>query len=310
MSTRLLWHLLAVLVLLLIAWLAAYVVTGGDDEEGPESMLLPAGAELELDSVVITSATGTIRLRANDGWTVNGYEALPDAGAQLERALLGARLGELVSRNPANHGRLGVAEAAGRRLTAYAGGEPRLTLIIGGRTRVLEQVYVRRPGADEVYTLTGSLVGLASRNVEGWRNREIVTEGRDDIQRIELTYPDETFALVRDSVGWRVEPSGRAAVEGTVSSLLNQLAGLRAIGFAPDSVAEALAWDSLTGRVRVMGPGGASLAELEFLERADEVGYYVRRAGRPVVYSLSSWSGDQILKREEELAEAAGEISG
>jgi hypothetical protein len=161
---------------------------------------------------------------------------------------------------------------------------------------------VRRPDDVEVYTLQGNLVNLARRGVDDWRERQIVSAVRGDLQRIEYTYGDTSFALARDSAGWRVEPSRRAVAEGSVESVLNNLAELRALGFAADSIADTLSWESPTARVTVLGPDDARIAELDFIRREENVGYFVRRAGEPVVYTLSSYSGEQILKRRDQLA--------
>ncbi len=301
MSNRLLTILLGILAAFVAAFLVARLVTGGRGGPEPAPFDLAADAELEIDSVVIVSPDDTLRLHAGDGWTVNGLEAVGNAGESLKRALEEARVGDLVSRNPENHERLGVTEDTGRQVTVYAGGSAQLSLIIGERAQLFDQAYVRRPGDDQVYTLRGNLVSLAERGVDDWRNKEILSAARGDVQRIEFAYPDASFALARDSAGWRIEPSGAAADEATVSSLLSQLAGLSAIGFAADSVADTLTWEPPTARVRVLGPGDAELGELTFLEREENVGFYVRRRGSPTVYTLSSFSGDQILKREEDL---------
>jgi hypothetical protein len=151
------------------------------------------------------------------------------------------------------------------------------------------------------------------RGPDDWRDKSILQSAREDIQRLEYDYPDESFALELAPTGWTIEPSGATADPSFVNSTLSQLAGLRAIGFAADSVIPTLGWDSLTAELRVLGPGDIVLGELLFMKREDEqgVGYYVRRAGSPVVYTLSTFSGDQILKREAAyIGEAEDETSG
>lgn len=306
MSDKQLKLLVGVLVILVVAYVGARLIVGGGDSASADlELALDDGAA--IDSVVIGAPDAEIRLRSGEAWTVNGHEALPETGESLERALEQAQVGQLVSRNPDNHGRLGVTDEGGRHVTVYSGGEPWVELIIGDRGEGFDQAYVRRPGADEVYMLQGNLVSLANRRVDDWRDREILAAPREDIQRIEYEYPEESFELVRDSAAWTLEPEGAEVQETDVSSLLTQLSGLRAIGFAADSVTDTLTWEPPTARVTVYGPGEARLGEVEFLDRGD-VGYYARRAGSPVVYSLSSYSGDQILKRREDLLpEAADE---
>ena len=42
------------------------------------------------------------------------------------------------------------------------------------------------------------------------------------------------------------------------------------------------------------------IAELAFIAK-DDTGYYVKLKGDPVIYSVSQFSGDQILKRAGDL---------
>jgi hypothetical protein len=302
MSDRLLKILGGVLAVLVVAWAVARLVSSGGGAPEPAPFELASSSELEIDSVLIASATDTIVLRAGAPWTVNGYEATAEAGESLGQQLGEARVGRLASRNPANHERLGVTSATGRRFTLYSEGQTKLSIIFGERGGAFEQVFVRREGDDEVYVLQGGLVSLVNRAVDDWRNKWIVDAVRADIHSIEFTYPDESFTLVRDSAAWRIEPSAAQADDNVVSNLLGQLAQLQALGFAHDSVADTLTWDSTTVGVRVLGLEGIELGDLTFLDRGD-VGYYVGRLGSSVVYTLASWAGGQILKREEELRE-------
>lgn len=317
MSDRFLKILVGVLIVLAVAWAAARFTSGRGGGAKAGGFDLALSDEAEIDSVVIATPDDTVRLVADGDWTVNGYEAIADAGESLKRALEEAQIGQLVSRNPENHERLGVAEDEGRRLTVYADGRAELSIILGDRARGYRQSYVRRPDSDDVYTIQGGLVSLASRSVTDWRKKEILSFTRGDINGIEYTYGDTAVSLARDSAGiWHIGMDGPVIDEAKLSGALSQLAGLRAIGFAADSVADTLTWEP-AARVRVIGPGGAVLGDLTFLERAEEVGYYVRRGSSPVVYTVSKYTGDQILKREsdllpepaeggEEPAEAAG----
>ncbi len=316
MSDRFLKILVGVLAVLAVAWAAARFTSGRGGGADTEGFALALSDDAEIDSVVIVTPDETLRLVAGGGWTVNGYEAIADAGESLKRALEEVQVGQLVSRNPENHGRLGVAEGEGRRLTVYAGGGAVLSIIIGDRARGYRESYARQPEADEVYTIQGGLISLAGRSVSDWREKAILSFTRGDITGLEYAYGDTLLSLARDSVGsWHVGSEGPVIEESTIGGMLSQLAGLRAIGFAEQAVADTLNWEA-TSRVRVIGPGGAVLGDLTFLGRAEEVGYYVRRGDSPVVYTLSKYTGDQILKREADLvpepeeADEAGEAAG
>lgn len=315
MSERGLRILLAILAVLVAGWIIAEVVTRDRAEAPSEPLALASAAEASLDSVIVMSGTDTVRLRAaGDSWMVNGKEAERDAGTSLAEALESARIGQLVSRNPENHERLGVAADQGHQAGFYAGGAERLSIILGERAGNFDAGYVRRTGEAEVYELRGTLISLIRRDPDAWRNREILSVERENVTRVELAIRDstraDTFALVRDSATWRLEPEGLEARSDAISSMLGQLAQLRAIGFAADSIVEELSWESPTARVTVYGPDpSAALAELWFLDR-EETGYFVRRADGSVVFTISQFTGDQVLPAREDLVAVDDEAEG
>lgn len=303
MSTRHLKVLLGIFAALVAAWGVAHVVTGRGRAPS-QPLALASESSTKLDSVMIAAKTDTVRLRGTaSGWTVNGKEAMAEAGESLQKALQDARIGELVSRNPDNFDRLGVADGEGRQATFFAGGKPETELIVGGSAGGPDGAYVRRPGEKAVYLLHGTLPNLVRRGVEDWRNKDIVSAARNDVHRIEFRYPADTFALARDSAAWRLEPGDVKAKPGEVTRVVGQLTSLRALGFAADSVVDTLSWADAAGTVRLLGPDGASLGELTFLKRADN-GYYVRRSDKPTVYTVSKYTGEGVLKSRSELAVA------
>ena len=308
MSTRRLKILLGVLGALVLAWVVARLVTGGGGVPS-QPLALASESNVKLDSVVVATKTDTVRLRAGaEGWTVNGAQAMPEAGESLSKALQEARIGQLVSRNPDNFERLGVADGEGHAVTFFGGGKPETKLILGESAGGPDGAYVRRADEKAVYLLHGTLPNLLRRDVEDWRNKDIVSAARDDVGRIEFQYASDTFAVARDSTAWKLEPGDAKARADEVNRVLGQLTSLRALGFAADSVADTLSWTDAAGTVRLLGPDGASLAEVTFLKRADN-GYYVRRSDKPTVYTVSQYTGDGVLKQRPDLAADSASIS-
>ena len=311
MTGRRLRILLGTLGVLVVAYLVVRFAVGRGGAPPSEPLALASAAELTIDSLVVVSEEDTVRLvRAGDGWTVNGLEAVADAGTTLESALEDARVGALASRNPENHERLGVAEGQGHRASFYSDGQPRLEIVLGEAARAAGGRYVRRAGEDEVHVLQGNLADLVRRGVEEWREKEILPAHTDSIARIEYAYPDTSFAVARDTAGWRLEPGSVTARSEEVAGILGQLAGLRALGFADDTVTVGLDWESPTARLRVLRTDGTELGTVMFLER-EEPGYFVRRADKPTVYTVSRFAGERILRRPDGLVSTGeGEGSG
>ncbi len=132
MSDRLVKILVGVLAALLVGYGIGRLATGRSSAPRASSLSLAQIAEADLDSaIIVTDDEETVRLRAGERWTVNGYEAIEQAGESLKRALETGEIGQIAARNPENHERLGVADGQGYRVSFYSGGEERLTLIIG-----------------------------------------------------------------------------------------------------------------------------------------------------------------------------------
>jgi len=141
-----------------------------------------------------------IEKRADGAWGVASVSDYPAKDAKLRGLLIGLtelRLAEARTTDPAQFGRLGVDDpgAAGSsadllRLVNGAG-SPVLSMIVGhrrvrGRGEVPDQLYVRRPGDDQVWLAEGSL--QVDADPAQWLDRDVLSISHERIASVAVTH--------------------------------------------------------------------------------------------------------------------------
>ena len=252
------------------------------------------------------SGPDSIVLRRDAGvWRVNGRPADTAEVTQLLTALDTLRSGQLVARNPENHARLGVTEAAARRVEIRTGADSAEVFLLGDRSRS-GGYYVRRPGADEVYLIEGPAGGLLRQTLEQWRQREVVQVDTAQVMEILIRREEEEYTLARREGGWWV--GSASADSAAVRALLETLATLRATGFPTDSAEEAADFENPAGLLNAFteGEGGvidrnlaASLRLVPGPEEGDP--WLVRRADEAHAMEIPASTARRLLPPKNEL---------
>jgi len=219
--------------------------------------------------------TSTRLQRSEDGWTVSPsdtsarYPARAQAVRQLLNTLPALEVGAVATRQPEKHPQYGV-DSTGTTVTMLGDADAPLARLIVGRTRLRQPqsgrssqnplqrrqrrgtpvTYVRSPARPDVYSIEQSLRSVTTRSVDDWREKQLWSIARSDIQRIDLRYPaDSSFALRRvassdttSSPGAWVS-AGDTLSQSAVSSMLRVLSSPQADGFAettpPDAFGDA-----------------------------------------------------------------------
>lgn len=307
MSEKTLLGLGAALVALLLVWGAVSLFSSfgkGKAEVGSEVTAVLAGVSKEaVTRVVLEGPSDTVTLvKADGGWTANGFEADSAALARLWSAVSDSKVRDLAAANPANHARLGVVPDSAWTLEFAAGeGEPS-RLLLGKSGPGYNTAYVRLPGEDDVYTLEGPLRNAAAHDLEHWRDRTIVSVDTARVQRVEVDRAGERYVLTRDSTGWLVD--GAPADGPTARSLVGGLERFEAQSFAPDTA------DFDAGEERrsllALGEAGDTLAFLE-LSRTPESNYLARSPARKWLFEVPSWRVNRVTPERKELVASEGE---
>jgi hypothetical protein len=256
-----------------------------------ETPLLPALSPAEVDAITIAGDADTVVLErgADTTWTVNGFDASPDAVGALLGALAEPTAGELIAQNPSSHERMGVDTSSAKRLTVGRGEQVLGEVLVGAQGRSFRSAYARKPGDDDVFLVEGELIPLLERNVTDWRDKRIVTLEPDSIHGITVERGGTQYSLVRADGTWSFD-DGAPVDSARVA---------RGAAFATPEQASAADFDRPERRVDVTGPNRSALASLAF--DSTETGFWVRRAGGETVYQLNRWRVDDLTPADSSL---------
>ncbi|MGH7540760.1 MAG: DUF4340 domain-containing protein [Gemmatimonadota bacterium] len=278
---------------------------GGGSAGGAGFVFDVPGTPTRIDIVRLEHGD-TIRLEGDaDGWTVDGRMADSAKVSDLLAVIDSLRATDLVARNPANHGELGVADSTGRLVAVWAPAGGPAIFHLGNRDLRSGGYYARAPGDDRVFRLDGPAGGYLTRERDGWRERTIAEADTAAVREIMLHRDGAEYVLQRADSGWRVGDA--TADTAAVGRLLGLVASLEATGFPPDSVAESADFTHPDAALDVFSADsgdvtGRTLAlSLRLLEPDDGGAWLVRRADGSDVYELSSFSVERLVPTPEAL---------
>jgi hypothetical protein len=259
------------------------------------------GEEASIHAVRLRPPAGdTVELTRTDGsWTVNEFPTDSSRVAQLFEVLSSAEVRELVSRNAANHGRMGVADGDTHTIEVDAEGYAG-AMVLGEAGARYGTTYVRVPGEDEVYLLEGNLSVHARRSHDDWRSKRVVALDTASIERIDVSRDGSTYSLSRGDSAWTFE-DGSETNEATVRNILSELGDLRAAGFLSEG--DSVAGLPAGGSVVAVAADGTTLASIELGSGEGE--RWVRRLGDAVIYRMGSYRIDRVAPVRERLEPGA-----
>ena len=251
-----------------------------------------------LTGVDLIGPRETIRLeRAGDDWTVNGFEADSGAVARFLRALDEVEVGPVAAANPANHERLGVSTDSAWTLTTDGG----TTVLLGKTGNRFRTAYARLPDADQVSLIEGDLRAAAARPLFDWRDKVILSADTAAIASIHVARDGETVIYERGDSSWTVGGDGveaddaEAGSDGaeadatTVRNMLQEIAGLRASGFAPQ---DAEMPEEPDRTVLALDADGNEVASLSLAEQ--EGNFRVSASASPYIFEVPTFRADRV----------------
>jgi hypothetical protein len=293
MSVDRLKRLAIALAILIFLWGAVEILRQGSFS-GTTPFDLPEFTIEEVDSVSIVRSVGDVRLIkvGPDMWTVNGYRA-QEGGVEPFIELFGEEpRAELVAQNPTTHPRFEVDDASGRTLRVYRGDDVAYEVVVGKRGRDFQNVYLRRPGEDEVYLVRTRLVTFIDRTVDDWRDKSLAAIEPDSVASVEVTRGGSSYALRRSADGPWTMDGRQTADSAAVRRLLDQYASLNASGFPRPEQMDSVELTRPDRRVVLRDAASAVLVELAF--DSATTGFWVARSGDSTVYRLDRFRVDQL----------------
>jgi uncharacterized protein DUF4340 len=290
------------LAVLLLLWGGSELFSHGSDTV-TGSLAFPPLAPADVDSIALLHSSDSVVLVRQSAtvWTVNGHRAMAADVTALLEALKDTVRPEVVAQDVSSFARLQVDSAGGHWLWVFRGGKPVFQVIVGGRGSDYQSVYLRRPGDARVYLWRGTLVGMAERRADDWRDKRIAALVPDSISALDVERGKDRYALRRSGRTWTI--NGRAADSVAVHRYLDRLKSITAAGFATPKEVDSTKTLRPKRRLSVRGSGGLLLS-LTFDSTA--TGFVVRHLGGvggegTTVYRMNTWDVDGVTPASRSL---------
>ena len=276
---------------------ALYVVAtlvGGGGGSADDAALAAAFEGMDGETLTRADLTGprdTIRLeRTGDDWAVNGFQADSGAVARFLRAMDEVTVGPVAATNPANHARLGVTTDSAWAVTTDGGP----TVLLGKAGNRFRTAYARLPDADRVSLIEGDLRAAAARPLFDWRDKVVLRADTAAVASIRVTRDGESQLYQRQDSSWTMGGGGAGADDAeadatTVRNMLQELAGLRASGFAPQDAEMPEESDRM---VLALDADGNEVASLSLAEQ--EGNFLVSTPASPYIFQVPAFRADRI----------------
>ena len=278
------YSLVAVGLLYLVVTMARGSGGGGRTVDSELAGALEEIAAGPHEGFVIEGPEGVIRLELNAGaWTANGFEADSSAVGRLIRAVEESEVDGVAGTNPANHARFGLTADSAWTFTA-ADAPPILLGKAGTRFRT---AYARLPDSDPVSVVEGDLRSAAARPLVDWRDKMVLRADTSAVARIAVTHAGGTEVYERQDSTWAV--GGEEAEAATVRGILQELASLRASGFAPEGAVMPEAADR---SLVAMDANGNELASLAMAEQ--EGNFWLKSAASPYIFEIPIFRANRL----------------
>ncbi len=292
MGSKQVGYVLIALIVIGVAGLLFRLIAAGSSELTLEG-ILPVSPDV-IDQVTITAPSGSeAKLeKINDVWQIEREQAFLPKLNQLWTAATDIDGAQLVARNPANHGRMGVQEGQGINVAFWLGEFKQEEFIVGKWTQEVRLCYIRKPARNEVYAIPCPFGNIFDSNADGWRDPIVASIPRDAITSIEFDYPGAEFVLRRMERGWIAETADTAEPANVfaVNAVLGTLEGFVASGFAPENETEGLDFTGPAGisiRIITTEDSGFPTTRVRLLPR-DDVSLYATTPRRSNIFLIDA----------------------
>jgi len=303
--------------------LLIYVLFTQTGNKGFNTLKLPALPKItseEMEKITITKPEEQIVLIKQDkNWQITEPFSFPAEKSKtdsLRRMLSEIRLTNLVTERAEAEADYGLTTTNAITLKIQGAGNKLIELVLGNANENSTHTYVQLPGDSKIYQLLGDFTQQLRRSAKEWRSLCIYEFTTDVVRSVSIAQKGKPILIfskeqevqeeiVKDSAQkvsptslpthmvWKVKGKGTVLNDPKVNRFLNAFTRL-----AANKIADGVIWDKKPmARVKVETVDKVyELEILTFLKKQQR--YRVRRAGENVIYEISKYQGDNLLKTE------------
>lgn len=259
--------------------------------------------EDQTDLITFKSTDQEITLiKTNGMWKINEYDVSFAEIKDFFALLKDLDVAELISKNSANHEKLGVSNVKGYEVVFHNADEQK-GFIFSEKGSAADNFYVRKNNDDKVYLVKSLLPEQIKYLVNDWRNKSIVFIKQEDIQRIEIHKSGEMYQVKQDQGKFIIEGKNlsKDLSEESTSLMTTYLNNFQASGFLNDEQRKEL--DDFKDKIviKIYNFSKEVLLETYIVEKENE--YWAKVVGQEDYYVLSKYSMPEFLIKPEVLFE-------
>jgi hypothetical protein len=294
--------LLGVLAVLVLAYII--INTARDVTEKPE--LFFTLDTTRVDGLTIINNHDTINLKKRaDGWYLGeplDYPADARFTSNVMEKLGTMQIETLITEDTTKAAQYEV-DTAGVEVEVFQGEESVAHFIIGKTSPSNRHTYCSFVDDDKIYLLQGTFTSQLNRKKKDWRDKVILEIDKVLINRLDFTYPQESFSVIRSDTGWTVEGQGASFVadENLVNRSLQTVSRFRTFDFVDGDTVQVVDY-TVPSLILTVNTDIGDTYQFSFVPQDDEAKrYLVKKDGvERTLFVIHQGSANAIMKHPDD----------
>ena len=193
------------------------------------------GDFLTVSAIAIEKSDGRVRIsrKSPEEWEiVEPLHTEADNGLvkSLINRLQNLEFRRVLDENPADLDKYGLSRPEIR--VEFTGGVNADTIELGNRGPIGSTLYLKKKSSPRIFLVDSSLKSLLNKGLFDLRERRIISFERNQVEGIDLVYPDREIQLELKDLKWKIaKPAAFLADESEVNRILTELINLKADRF-------------------------------------------------------------------------------
>ena len=193
------------------------------------------GDFLTVSSIAIEKPDGRVRVsrQSPEKWEIiEPLRTEADNGAvkNLVNRLQSLEFRRIVDEKPADLAKYGLSSPEIR--VEIKGGVNEDTIELGNRGPIGATLYLKKKSSPRIFLVDSSLKSLLNKGLFDLRERRIISCDRNQVEKIDLVYPDRELQLEQKDLKWKIsKPAAFPADESEINRILTELINLKADKF-------------------------------------------------------------------------------
>lgn len=247
-----------------------------------------------ITKIEITKDSTITLTKENNIWVVDNYKANQDLVAKALEDVKNIKLARRVSTTSENHAKYEVDKG----LKIVLSGDEQTSFILGKTSASYQNVFIRKPDEDEVYTTVKNFKSNFDKTITDWKDKSILSVSKEAIASISIN--DNIFITNLDSIAMVKGPKkNQTEKEGNsvAKSMFSKFTALRTLSFPSIDVSNEKAF--LTLKVN-QAAGDVTTLKL-YKNPDDDKKYYLSVEGNPTLFEVYASTFDSFKKGYKEL---------